>query len=743
MQLKDESSQGAHVFILNGLCGGEASMIRSYSKKNVVHKEWILLTVLMFSLFLIHVWNIKDLYLPNILDDEFGYWSNAAYFAGIDWSSAASYISYYSYGYSILLAPLFWIFDDPVIMYRAALVINSLLLSLILLISYSIAKKMFPQINKLYLLIASLCVSLYPSYIVYVNIAWSESLLIFICWMIVWCFIRLNRNASMWMFSLTALLLVYAYSIHQRTLGILVAGVFIVILMKVYRYINWKHFFSFMLTLGIFLIIHIAIKDEVIANVFLNTANTTNNDYSGQVDKIKQLLTLDGIVKAIQVMCGQFFYFGASTYLIAYFGIISILIMLYQLIKNKPFLRDHIKPQNHFINQYFLFFLLLALTFSFLISVIFMSQPNRIDHILYGRYTDMIIGPFILVGIISIFGYFRKLLISSFVAVILLLITGYVSKIGVESLSDASFNGITTVGIRHYYKLGSFNFHFAIAMAIGIGLLIVFSSIFKKIKLIPFASLAILGLLFLFTGKRMVIGDLIPSHKSNYQSHSIVNIISNSPVPVYFLIESNFNIDRTKDFFQYLLLDRKLICVTEKELARIEGHKFVITGNPNPLTFSLHDEYALVHATASNYLWESKELMVSKKKEFTLPFSMFYTINGLINVDGEIITTIQSDGSANYLIYGPYITLEKGKYNITAQFELLNANQDEVGYFEAVSGGTILSRESIMQDQIDKNNIINSDIQVDLDKTYNNVEFRIFTHKGTYMRVKSINLRLN
>ena len=42
----------------------------------------------------------------RIMDDEYAYWGVGAYFAGYKWESMR-YSSYYSYGYGILLLPLF------------------------------------------------------------------------------------------------------------------------------------------------------------------------------------------------------------------------------------------------------------------------------------------------------------------------------------------------------------------------------------------------------------------------------------------------------------------------------------------------------------------------------------------------------------------------------------------------------------------------------------------------------------
>ena len=70
------------------------------------------------------MYGIGRIYGFIIYPDEFGYWASAARVLGYDWSKIASLGSYYSYGYSILLIPILFLFHNPVAAYRAAIVVN-------------------------------------------------------------------------------------------------------------------------------------------------------------------------------------------------------------------------------------------------------------------------------------------------------------------------------------------------------------------------------------------------------------------------------------------------------------------------------------------------------------------------------------------------------------------------------------------------------------------------------------------
>ena len=72
----------------------------------IIHREVLFQCVLAVILFLVGTYRIEESTMPILLDDEYGYWSNSAFFTGSNWSSITSKIAYYSYGYSLVLAPI-------------------------------------------------------------------------------------------------------------------------------------------------------------------------------------------------------------------------------------------------------------------------------------------------------------------------------------------------------------------------------------------------------------------------------------------------------------------------------------------------------------------------------------------------------------------------------------------------------------------------------------------------------------
>ena len=81
--------------------------------------------------------------VSELIPDEFGYWTYAATLSGCDWSDIVSLGSYYSFGYTLILYPIFQIFQDSIVAYRAAVTVNFLLM----ILAYFVLLKKYHEIT--------------------------------------------------------------------------------------------------------------------------------------------------------------------------------------------------------------------------------------------------------------------------------------------------------------------------------------------------------------------------------------------------------------------------------------------------------------------------------------------------------------------------------------------------------------------------------------------------------------------
>ena len=120
---------------------------------------YILLTVGSILIAALSIYRIRELVLPSILNDEFGYWANAAHIFGYDWSGVVSMSPYYSYGYSLFLFPLF-LLKDPSLSYQCGLLLNVIFYIVSYLISFRccimVSKRMPKSLSAILCLIPAL-----------------------------------------------------------------------------------------------------------------------------------------------------------------------------------------------------------------------------------------------------------------------------------------------------------------------------------------------------------------------------------------------------------------------------------------------------------------------------------------------------------------------------------------------------------------------------------------------------------
>ena len=117
--------------------------------------------------------NLNELHGPIVMNDEAGYWSHAANIAGMNWTEVLG--SWYSYGYSLLLAPLFLITHNMTILYRMAIVENALMGILSFWLTIKIIKEINCDSSSKAAIAYSFISCMYSSYMFQAQIGWSET----------------------------------------------------------------------------------------------------------------------------------------------------------------------------------------------------------------------------------------------------------------------------------------------------------------------------------------------------------------------------------------------------------------------------------------------------------------------------------------------------------------------------------------------------------------------------------------
>lgn len=206
--------------------------------KKIMNKSWFYIALSFFVAFGIRLLFISRVHTMSITGDEiFSFWP-AAKMAGYDWQGVMNTYRYYGFGYSLLLYPFFLIFKDPIVLYRAMVILMMICQSLVAPISYHLLKRYFNIKNIWVLFFGSIaCVFMVSVRAVYTYPEFVYDLMV---WLSVWILLKLLHTENPWKKAAFTLLLLmcigYAYSVHARGITLIAGLVFAILFFAwVYR----------------------------------------------------------------------------------------------------------------------------------------------------------------------------------------------------------------------------------------------------------------------------------------------------------------------------------------------------------------------------------------------------------------------------------------------------------------------------------------------------------------------------
>lgn len=362
-------------------------------------KECLFFLLFAFLIFGIFQYSIHKIFGMVYFPDEFGYWASAAKWNGYDWSSLTALGSYYSFGYSILLAPILRLGCDGVTAYRTAVALNMLLQALAAPMLYGIFRRIFPASDRQPAVCAVGIALFYPVWIFYAQVTLAEGLLFFLYIGVIYLLARTVEKARPGTILLLSAALVYLYFVHMRTVGVLAAAV-LVLLCWLWQEPAYRR--RMLIGFGVLAvggILGIVLRLVVIGAVYGNTEQEmlAANDLTGQLSRVAAVFSAEGIVRFFCGSVGKLFYLGASSFGTVYYALVSI---------GKTgvgFLRKLRHKEKIRREEWLSLFLLFSFAGQFLITAVYMNEPRRADEVVYGRYNDYLLPVFMGTGFLVMY----------------------------------------------------------------------------------------------------------------------------------------------------------------------------------------------------------------------------------------------------------------------------------------------------------------------------------------------------
>ena len=332
------------------------------------------------ALVLIHALLGWQMQLPLLFPDELGYLGHAQYLAGVADIPDLRGTLFYHFGYSLFLIPAFWLFLDPVSIYKAVMIINAVLSSLLYFPLYYLLQTFFELPKKICVIIA-VASCLYPAFVLQSNLAWAENAFIPFYALLITTFSAFLHKQSYWAAAVFGCTVGFLYTIHARALPVVpIAVVYLGVLV-------WLQVLPRFETLLSFVCISVIFALTYLMNNHLRPLGWGNTGHISVPLLFSELSSESELKNFVVEVAGQTLYLAQATYGLFLFGLgyigreiwRSSTGALHQALYDKKF-------------QMFTFVLCTSLGIFATSNIVILDAiriyPPRADYFIYGRYNE-------------------------------------------------------------------------------------------------------------------------------------------------------------------------------------------------------------------------------------------------------------------------------------------------------------------------------------------------------------------
>lgn len=542
-----------------------------HEKRDIYTK--IIMIVLAIILFIVYFINIKNIQTVWELGDEAGYLSNAAYFTGLDWTEVSGKLSFFNYGYSLLLIPVFLISETGVNLIQGAIFVNICIVIFTYFLQIHLVSKIFPNINKYIIIITAFICGFHPYIATSVNKVICEVFLSCFVWVIATClYYAVTIRKNIW-FILLGVTCSFILFIHVRSLAVLLVIPIILLISIWKKMISWKNLIAFGVPVIFSYLVFYQLKELVILEVFTSVedigktvTNTITSSYISE--RLGWLFSIKGIPLRVITFSCKVTYIIASTAGLFYWGIKSSVIATLSIIKKKTVTAEGMVKL--YFGAYFLAMLVLC-------TLNGTGSSSNYASYGYGRYYEYLIVPVIFMGIIYL--YENKCTMIDYISSSILTVICGFGALQLNSYLDSEEVKIDTCRAAAYTTLAGNDMittykELIYAQVIISLLLITVYFLMRNIKK-RYLILVPMILVLLINAHDCVVK--INSVNKAYSSDSTVaSMIVEEDYEVYFIqgtLRSTTYISR----LQVLVKDKAIHIITSEELCDLEEGSTVVT----------------------------------------------------------------------------------------------------------------------------------------------------------------------
>jgi hypothetical protein len=547
----------------------------------------------------------------GVTTDELGYLERAARLAGYDWKDASNYNAFYGIGSGILWVPFFLIFNSFTQIYRSIIIFNGILLGISYLFAYNLTKRFFAHFIPAIASMCSLYVVLIPAQIYYAIHAAPETLLFFLFWLIITLVVKCKDQGSIQSYLLTGLILGYSIFVHLRMVLVVVIIICYLIVINVKNKQKLLYVLSCVTIVLLSAALWIIIKNNLLAATQSSELSLVNTNLNLQ-DRIKEFYEhpkwfIKGII-------------GTLFNVLAQYNIIfvaPILALINMLIRLKKTSRSLIARQNGV--DFLLLLVVINLFHLFALAATKMTdQYPRLDHVVFGRYMDMVVGPLILIGLYLLCINISNLKNYLGYTCILLFICCLVAVLPAMLYAKTKYFAYDPVILSNFFSWDNANADISYLLLKAVCCIVLFICIVLLSKHIVLAigkkkkwAIVLLTIMFLFSASTAIkpLINVREQKEINYKRYCrLANILGKFRDYEIVYVSQNHGLSEVSVLYLQEILMKKRIYVVD--FTELNGNQNVLYLTRSEQAIMSNDYEIIGSAAGFNfYQWNENELM--------------------------------------------------------------------------------------------------------------------------------------
>ncbi len=529
-----------------------------------------LIVIILFAVYRFFASDFYGIHSP----EEVPLWRIAYIISGRGNLPAFSGFGYSSFGYSLILAPIVFIFGGGSPAYSVALFINSVFLVASFFIAYKIALKLFPDINKYFIKAAAFAVMLLPDIISSAYMTDGFAVSVFLMFMTLWFFVNMDSSKTPLFYVFMGIVLSLLLWFCEGTMGIFITGVLAFSAMIISKRTDKLSVTAFFSSAGTGFVLFIVLR--IIFSVVFATET--------------EGFSLKGF---LSVFSGRLIYISVSTLLFAFGGLLFAVMGAKNFMGS--FILRYIKkvPADEFTQrQLFLMFLIISSVLYFMTDVIaslFTVSPNSI---LSGKYGGILLAPLMLIGILYFYISGKKAFAFSGIFSGILLMACALFNISGSATMLTGFSPVSSASVASFMSFGlsSFIIPAIIIVATFVYTFIIFISAHKIKPLSVFASVA-LAVIFICEGFFAVSAYSLKNQLKNDITENVISAASeNYSLPLYMNIRDNM----ASAEIQFSAKRQNISLISDEEIKTLGRNGLIITDKK-------YDGFEIVYEDTSGY----------------------------------------------------------------------------------------------------------------------------------------------